>query len=246
MRSSAGLIGIVVVGAACASTPGAEPHDMSAAQHEAMAASDEKTAAAHHSQYDPGARQKVCGGGDPKGRGIACWRAVVQSNEEHRRLEEKHRKMATDHRAASQALRDAEARSCRGIPEEDRDISPFTYREDIASVKPLIVTPPPPVKGGSSLSPAPVLRGAIIEFDAVPGMTEQWLQRVIDCHLARNSVLGHNVPEMEYCPLVPKGVTADVTATATGFEVRVDSTDGETAREVLRRAESLMARSSVP
>jgi len=42
--------------------------------------------------------------------------------------------MAADHRAAAQALRDAEGTSCGGIAESDRDVSPFDHREDITSV----------------------------------------------------------------------------------------------------------------
>lgn len=77
-------------------------------------------------------------------------------------------------------------------------------------------------------------------FRAMPGMTAQYLQRVIDCHLARNAALGHEVPEMPSCPLVPKGVTAKVEPTSTGFAVEVRADDVETANEVLRRARTLV------
>ena len=40
---------------ACASTPGAQPHDMSAANHDAMAAGEEQNAGAHAAQHDPNA-----------------------------------------------------------------------------------------------------------------------------------------------------------------------------------------------
>lgn len=32
-----------------------------------------------------------------------------------------------------------------------------------------------------------------------------WLERAISCHLARNAALGHEVPAMPDCPLVPRG-----------------------------------------
>lgn len=41
-----------------ATTPGAQPHDMSTAQHEAMARTEEKTAKLHTTQYDPNASVK--------------------------------------------------------------------------------------------------------------------------------------------------------------------------------------------
>ena len=141
--------------------------------------------------------------------------------------------MAADHRAASQALRDAEARACVGLSDDDRDTSPFAHREDISSVEPLTDN----VSSGKGQYAR--MAGAVITFRAVPGMTAQWLQRVVDCHVARNAALGHDVPEMPYCPLVPKNVAAQVTATSAGFAVAVRSDDVDTAKEVLRRARTL-------
>jgi hypothetical protein len=100
------------------------------------------------------------------------------------------------------ALRDAATRACVGVPNDDRDMSPFDHREDIESVAQLYS----PSSGGKN--PTRHFLGATVVFHATPGMTAQWLQRVIDCHLARNAALGHDVPEMAYCPLVPKGVSA--------------------------------------
>jgi hypothetical protein len=48
-------------------------------------------------------------------------------------------------------------------------------------------------------------------------MTAEWLQRLTDCHIARNAALGHVAPAMPDCPLVPMGVTARVTSTGGGF-----------------------------
>ena len=88
--------------------------------------------------------------------------------------------MAADHRAASQALRDAEGRACAGLSDADRDESPFHHRDDIASVETLS-------EGSGSRGPAHVV-GAIV-----------------------STALGHEMPEMPYCPLVPKG-SAKVTS----------------------------------
>ena len=114
-------------------------------------------------------------------------------------------------------------------------MSPFAHREDIAGVEELKASDSP--KSGM-----PRLEGTTITFRAMPGMTAQWLQRVVDCHIARNASLGHDVPEMLYCPLVPKNVTAMVTATDKGFAVAVRSKDAEVAREILRRANALVGR----
>lgn len=54
--------------------------------------------------------------------------------------------------------------------------------------------------------------------------------------------MGHVMPEMPYCPLVPKNVSASVTATDTGLVVAIRSGDPEVAREILKRAQTLVGR----
>lgn len=208
-------------------TPGANPHDMSAAQHEKMASEEHAEAEAHSARYD----RNPCGAG---GSGAdVCWTQTVSPTKEQLEQAEEHKRRAAEHRAASQALRDAEARACAGIRDEDRNTSPFEHREDIESVEKLYAPP----SGGKNSTQR--FEGATLTFRAVPGLTAQWLQRVIDCHLARNAALGHDVPEMAYCPLVPKGVTASVTPTRTGFAVAIRGSDNESANEIWRRAQAL-------
>jgi hypothetical protein len=215
--------------AACSSTPGTHPHDMSASQHEAAAAGAERLAELHAAQYDAGAsvHRRRCG---PRG---GCWTSIVNPTAEHLEQAEKYRHMAADHRAALQALREAETRACAGLADDDRDMSPFAHREDLLDVDPLTET--------VSTSKGPSLRvvGAVITFRALPGMTTPWLQRVVDCHLARNAALGHVDTEMPDCPLVPKDVSAHVRQTDAGFAVDVRSDDSATAAEILRRARTL-------
>lgn len=231
------LFFLVPVMACASSTPGARPHDMGAPSHESAAAEHDRMAETHAAQFDPNARvpYEKCEHVRIDGVAGACWTASRNPTKAHLEEAERHRKMAADHRAASQALRDTEARACVGISTEDRDESPFANREDITSVTPL------DLKTTSGKPQYDRHAGAVITFRAVPGMTAQWLQRVVDCHLARNAALGHEVPEMTYCPLVPKDVTAKVTPTETGFAVEVRSDDSATADEILRRARGLVA-----
>ena len=223
---------------ACASTPGADPHDMSAAHHEAMAANEDAEAKGHAEQHDPEAEVAVRRCSNHKGRleDGACWTSITNPTAEHLAEAKKHQKMAADHRAASQALREAEAKACVGIADADRDMSPFDHREDIVRVEPLMAKAPV-AKGQGATSTA----GATITFRAIPDMTAPWLQRIVDCHIARNASLGHDVPEMSYCPLVPKGVTAEVTAVDGGLTISVRSDDPASANEVLSRARALVA-----
>jgi hypothetical protein len=226
---------------ACATTPGANPHDMSAAQHENEATKESAAADAHATQFDPDAkdeRTRCTSGSRVSETGGACWTSTTNPTAEHNRVADEHRKRAADHRAASAALRDAEAKACGGISTEDRDTSPFDHFEDVASVAPLYED------AGNSKQPSRRVVGAIVTFRAVPGMTAEWTQRLVDCHLARNAALGHVVPEMPDCPLVPNHVTAAVTSTGAGFAVAIRSSDADVAKEVLARAQRLRASSS--
>ncbi len=219
--------------AGCASTPGSRPTDMSAAQHEHAAAAEETQAASHSEQYSPGAQATPENSSAQCAYTLAgCWSSSTNPTQEHQADAEKHRKAAADHRAASTALRDAEAWACAGVSEPNRDMSPFGHREDIIGVQPAYVH----VTGKE---PRDEVVGAVVTFRALPGMTGEWLQRVIDCHIARNNALGNDVPEMPDCPLVPKGVTATVSSAGGGFAVRIESQDPHSAKEILRRAELL-------
>lgn len=229
---------LLALTACAARTPGAEPHDMGAAGHEEVAAAEEKSAEAHAGQYDPNAplEKDMCGEG--KGR-RPCW---TNPTEAHLREAERHRQMAADHRAASQALRDAEARACVGLDPISIDLSPFEQASaDIASVEPLVLH-------REGKAPTHEVRGATVTLRAVPGLTAEWLQRVVDCHLARNAAVGHDMPEMPNCPLVPKGATATVSSTGTGFAVAIRSEDPAAAEDILARAKRLApsARQAAP
>ena len=222
--------------AACSSTPGGHPHDASVAQHEAMAANEDTNAGAHAAQFDAAAKVPRTRCSHGQGEDGVCWSSLANPTAEHLKAAEQHRKMAADHRAASQALRDAEASACAGLSDLDRDMSPFAHREDIASVAPL------ESRSTGKLLAVTRSEGAIVTFRATPGLTAQWLQRIVSCHLARSAAMGHVMPEMPYCPLVPKDVSASVTATDTGFAVAIRSDDPEVAREILKRAGALVGR----
>ena len=228
----------------CASmTPGAHPHDMSAAQHDATAREEQRKADAQTARYDPNAKVSAQSCTDLFGS-PACWTSTTNPTKDHFDRAEEHRRRAAEHRAASQALRDAESRACVGLSPRDRDQSPFDHKEDIASVVPLY-GPEPGTPAGAGYESGPAradrLQGAVVTFRALPSMTAQWLQRIVDCHLARNAALGNEVPEMPYCPLVPKNVSARVNAAPSGFAISVHADDPETGREVLRRAQALVA-----
>lgn len=213
----------------CAADPGTQPHDMSTAQHEAMAKNEESAAAGHAEQHDPGATKaaEVC-----SGRG-GCWTSTSNPTAQHADDAKHHRELAAQHRAAAAALTDAEKSACAGISDEDRDMSPFYHRDDIQSES-VLTEPINPGKGATQKEV-----GATVVFRAVPGMTAEWLQHVVDCHLARAAAVGHDMPEMNYCPLMPKGVKAKVTSAGNGFAVNLSADDAATVAEIKKRAEAL-------
>ena len=136
----------------------------------------------------------------------------------------KHMRIAAEHRAASQALRDAEAVACAGVSEEDRAMSPLEHRADIVRVERKMI-------GARS----PHLFGAVVTLRAVPGLTAPALDKLVRCHIARGAVLGHDVPEMPTCPLVLRDVEASVSAGNGTLRVEVTSWTPEVANEIWRR-----------
>lgn len=203
----------------CGAAAGTHPHEMSAAQHEQAGRADDARA---------DEEAVACGstGGERGDR--PCWSIGSERSAEHRHV-------AAEHRAAAQALRDAEAQACVGIDEGDRDTSPFQHRDDIASVTRLVDSIPQ-----GDATPIERLAGATVVFRAIRGMSAEWLQRVVDCHLARNSAVGHDMPEMPGCPLVPAGASARVRSTGDGFAVDIRAENDASAAEILRRAETLL------
>jgi hypothetical protein len=87
-----------------------------------------------------------------------------------------------------------------------------------------------------------VTAGVRVMFQPVPGLTAEKLQRQVECHLARAAVLGHDLPEMPDCPLVPKGAEARVSTTAQGLAVVVRADDLTAAADIASRAERLKVR----
>lgn len=217
--------------ATLACTPaGTRPHDMSVAAHDEAAGAEDREAQADQQGSVEGSTH--CGGSRTDGAsGAPCWTA----HEGDEAAMAEHHRLAAAHRAAAEALRDAEAQACVGLSDDDRDSSPFDHRADIASVAEL--------DEDVALGHQTVHRliGAAVTLRAVPGLTAEWLERVIACHLARNAALGHQVPEMPSCPLVPRGVSASAHSVGGGFavEIRADSPEG--AADVLARAQSLVS-----
>ncbi len=210
---------------------------MGADAHEAAAKKAEKSSERQAAQYDPDADEALLHCQTAKGSRI-CWSSLANPTDVHLRQAETLRQVAATHRAASESLRAAEEAACSGIAEQDRDISPFSYTDDITAVEPL-------TRQGKAGKPDTVL-GATVTLRAVPGLTAEWLQRVVDCHIARNASLGNPLIDAPTCPLVPKDVKATVTSTGTGFAVELRSPNKKSAEEILSRSQQLFATTALP
>ena len=210
---------------------------MSASEHEAAAKAHDREAAAHAAEYHPNASSSKtsCGGGSAtKYIEGPCWTSSENPTAAHLKDADDHQKMAADHRAASKSLRDAEDKACVGLAASDRDESPFSHRDDIVSANKLEAT----VSSGKSTTSK--LVGATVVVRAVPGLTKEYLQRAIDCHLARNAAMGFGMTEMAFCPLSVRGVRATVVSSGAGFGVELRTDDAAAATEVLKRATMLV------
>lgn len=218
----------------CACTPGSvEPQAMSAAEHQAAADREERAAQEHPSRFSPGesrAEKECIAQGGGKEGGPVCW---VNPTPKHSAAARHHRDLERMHREAALELQNAEASACSGIDTDDRETSPFEHLEDIRSVSAL--DEPDNAERASRVA------GATVVFRAVPGMTVEWLQRVVDCHLARNAALGYEEAalEMTSCPLTVRGAKAMARPISQGFAVTIRADEDEASREILRRAQSL-------
>ncbi len=239
------LFSLVAVAApACGGSAGTAPHDMSAAQHEQQAREVEGGAATHSGQHDPeaSAAKRNCNTSAPvygsEGGRPICWTSVVNPTAAHREEAERYRELAARHRQASAELREAEERACTGIAPDDRDMSPFLHQEEIASVEPLVRRT---TQGRATIERE---AGSRVILRAVPGLTAEWLQRVVSCHVARNATLGHQTADLPHCPLVLRGVSARVTSTGNAFAVEISANDVATARDILARSRRLTGQSA--
>lgn len=210
---------LVLAALGCAHT-GTRPHEMSVREHDAAAERDAALAQGHAARYDEDAwATSSCGG-------VFCFSTWSNPTSEHARLARKYRGEAARHRRASAVLRETEARACAGIPERDRDVSPFFHRGDIAAVE---------AEPGPDGSAPAVVR---VRFRPVTGVDADALQRLVDCHLARAAARGHDAPEMPYCPLVPRGVEAEVESLEDGLAVTLRIEESSRA-EVVERVKAL-------
>lgn len=153
---------------------------------------------------------------------------------EHAATTSRNAQEAELHRARARELRAAEQQLCEGIADGDRDLGPFAHPELIARVEPIL-------ERAYAKAPPNVPVGAIVYLRATPGTTEQWLQRIIDCHLAHHAVLGEAFAGHHSCPMLStEPPEISVRSTANGFAVYI-RTSSLYADEILSRSRALQS-----
>jgi len=122
------------------------------------------------------------------------------------------------------------ARACAGVPDAQARASLIDLRHDVESVEPVRET---------ALVKASFTRsgGVDIRVRAGPGMTAQWLARLVECHVALEAAGA--VCGTAECPLGLARVATSVSSEPTGFVIAIRSDDIAVAREITRRSRLL-------
>ena len=137
--------------------------------------------------------------------------------------------LAQQHLEAAEQLRQDEQATCYGVADADRVLDLLTQPDRVAGVA--------VVQDRGEFPKAPLRPvGVAVEVRAEPGMTQQWLGRLVACHEAHLAVAGHDpTPSL----LSVANAQVSVSSTAVGFRLTVTSRDRDTARTLVERGQEL-------
>jgi hypothetical protein len=138
---------------------------------------------------------------------------------------------AQQHLDAAKRLRDEEVVACYGLPDSDRVQGPLARHDQITHIE--------VVRDRGSFPKGPLVPvGVAVDLRAEPGMTQQWLGRLVACHMAHVAVVGQ---DSQPSPLSVANAQASVSSTGVGFRVTVTSHDRDIARSVVNKGQELAA-----
>jgi hypothetical protein len=129
--------------------------------------------------------------------------------------------------ASAAQAREIEASACSDVPAADRDLGPLGHRDRISGVEVLQDRPYPK----QMLQPA----GVAIYVRATPGMTEQWLSRVLECHMAHEATAMASTSD-RHDPFLVEDARVALSPTSDGFRITITTKDVGAAREIIDRA----------
>jgi hypothetical protein len=139
--------------------------------------------------------------------------------------------LAQDPRAVVRRMREMEQAACEDVPDVERDRGPLSPRERIAGVELLRHRP----RSTETLQ----LAGVAIYLRGAPGMTDESLGRVLECHLAHRAVVGDRVADKD-SPLFVQDARVAVSSAAGGFRIAITARDLDSARQIIQRATALV------
>ena len=218
------------------------PRSLSAQDHHAAAAREEREATDHTA-----AAARLRGReGDPLGCYDApaltidptsgaerlpilrpCWTGLESPSREQERAAAVHRRAAAGHRAQAAALWRAEDAACSSLGEQERTQSPFFHHEDVVAVTPIH-------RDGR-------LVGARVRFRRVRGLDGPWMRKAVTCHQARAGALGYVAPSMAYCPLMVAPTSTWIEEDQTTVTVAIEAARPDDAAAILGRARDLLS-----
>jgi hypothetical protein len=136
---------------------------------------------------------------------------------------------AQEHLDAAKRLREQEQAACYGVPDADRLQGPFARPEQITGIE--------VVRDRGAFPKGPLVNvGVAVSLRGEPGVTQQWLGRVVACHTAHVAVVG---PDPRPSPLSVANTQVSVSPTSVGFRVTVTSRDVDIARAVVDKGQQL-------
>ena len=220
-------IPVVVATVISCAHPSTEPHEMSLQGHE--------EAARQASQESERLRENPCPPttGEAVQTNAVCWTPSLASEAQRARAAEQQQRLAEAHGKAAAELREEADSACAGVAEADRVTIPFFHVQDLDGARPLRAP-------HDSKRPGQPKIGVTIFVRPVLGLTEQRLQRLVNCHLAQNALVGHVSAVEPDCPLVPAGVSAAVRSASDRFAVDIKGSSPEVVKEIETRTRLLV------
>jgi hypothetical protein len=85
------------------------------------------------------------------------------------------------------------------------------------------------------------LRGAELFVRPTPGISRQWIARVLQCHVAFHDIAGPSLAETSPDPLVVDEAKFTVDETETAFVIRIKGSNKAEGQEILARAQRLVS-----
>lgn len=235
-------LALVIAAAGCGgSPPSLAPHPKGYAAH--MEAADAHSALAEQHRQAAGAPDSVriqnyqCGdrfdmsdqltsGGQRIVPMVPCWDPVEEHAQRERAAARREDLRAQKERRTAAAMIEDKLAACRGISDAELGHSPFAHHRSIAAVL-------PHHEGGA-------IRGALIVFKPVPGLTADWLQQAIACHRAEFERLGEPATYLSDDPTLVPGATATVSSHRNHLEVLIQTKSDVSAHVALARAQDLI------